>query len=230
MHTVEIMNKSMAIALGKDRGWCTANPGTHWYDRDYNQEKGRLFVIYETSKKKPQYQVFFAHMGGVELRAKFNEFVNWQDFIRGEGATLYSWFHGLLRIPDKATEKRTRMREGYGRLHVQLTVPRNMVHRVHRTDELPNLTGRSGRGMHEGVIFHVAQNNKMYITIWDNGDFRYKEAELFELEMQPVTNMSMGECIAPAFAEDNILVRFSDSRGMLERIVAKFEIELWRRV
>jgi len=96
MHVKEIKSKVEAIALGQNRGWCTANPNSHYYDRDYNTKIGRLFVIYKEPKIKPQYQIFFSFRGGVELKAKFNKFVEVQKFLDTDGFILREWYFGVL--------------------------------------------------------------------------------------------------------------------------------------
>jgi len=93
----EIHSKDQAIALGKDRGWCTAKEDNIYYERDYNKNKGRLFLLYEEPKKKPQYQIFFSFNGGVELKAKFNVFIDHIHFFNsGIGYQLNSWYEDIV--------------------------------------------------------------------------------------------------------------------------------------
>ena len=88
----EIHNREEAIKYGKNRGWCTGKINNHYYDSDYNPTIGRLFVIFKPPKQKPQYQIFLSHSGRVELRAKFNEFIDHTRFFNEEGINLKEWF------------------------------------------------------------------------------------------------------------------------------------------
>lgn len=96
-YTKEINSKQEAIELGKNRGWCTSNPDSIDYDLHYNKNYGRLFVIYKKGKQKPQYQIFFANDGGIELREKFNEYVSIREFFDEEGVSLKEWYNETRR-------------------------------------------------------------------------------------------------------------------------------------
>ncbi len=95
---VEALSKADAVEFGRT-SWCTARSDGNHYERYYNTDCGRLFILYKKTKARPQYQVFKPKFGGIQFRDGGNLFVHEHSFLL-ENRELYDFFaeHDLISI------------------------------------------------------------------------------------------------------------------------------------
>lgn len=123
---IRVNNKEQAIQYGKDRGWCTGNKNSVYYDLHYSPKFGDLFVIFEKGKKKPEAQLFISKRGGYEFQKKFKHPVSIYSFFKDE-ESIVDWLKNKYSINLQKTSQ-----SDQNLLHSNnLRLRRNRIHNPH---------------------------------------------------------------------------------------------------
>lgn len=148
----ELFSKADAAFYGKGRGWCTSDLESNHYDKAYNKNKGRLFLVYKNLKRKPDYQLFISKRGTVEFRSKFNKREDSNMFF--SDGTLLTWF---MKVFKETKTEDVDYSEALTELSDQYT-PIQVQESVYSFTELNEVTDVA-----DGTMVYSEQENSFYV-------------------------------------------------------------------